>query len=279
MIKESEEKKEAYWIRYIHNRIARKKNFLVQISGPTGSGKSWSALSIALELDKNFGPDRIVFGLKGLMELINSEEKYKAGTVFVWDEFQIEAGSRNWQSLANKLLNSLLSTFRHRNFILIITAPYMDFIDSQSRKLLHAEFITRKIDFNKKVTVLKPQLLQYNSRNRKFYYKYLRISTDLGPTPVVSWSIHQPPKWLIEEYERMKTQFTTKLNKEIELQLTPQDKSNRKPLTNKQKEVLTLMAKYGDVEKVSEKSGLNIKTIYFHIAQARKKGHVVEEFV
>src|SRR3989344_9140500 len=130
------QEQEPSWIRYIRNRILKRKNFLALVSGATGSGKSWSCLSIALMLDKNFGSERIIFGLRALMELINSGEKFPAGTCFVWDEFQIEGGNRSWQSLTNKLLNSLLSTFRHKNFIVLINAPYSDFIDSQSKKLL-----------------------------------------------------------------------------------------------------------------------------------------------
>jgi len=123
ILKQKSLKQDPSWIRYIRNRIIKKKNFLALISGATGSGKSWSCLSIALMLDKSFNEERIIFGLKGLMKLINSGENFSAGTVFVWDEFQVDISNRSWQSLTNKLLTSLLSTFRHKQFILLINAP------------------------------------------------------------------------------------------------------------------------------------------------------------
>ena len=272
------EQQEASWIRYIRNRILKKKNFLALVSGSTGSGKSWSCLSVALMLDNKFGVERIVFGLRGLMHLINSGEKFPAGSVFVWDEFQIEGGNRNWQSLTNKLLNSLLSTFRHKNFIVLINAPYSDFIDSQSKKLLHAEWEVMGIDYNSEKTIMKPMVIQYNSRRKQFYYKYLRVKTKRGVSPITKWKIPKPPKWIVEEYERKKTNFTTNLNQEIERQLNKLDsKDKKKPLTDKQEEILNLMSKHQDVVKVAKELKTSERTIYFHIAQARKKGYDYEK--
>ena len=272
---------EPSWIRYIRNRISKKKNFLALVCGATGSGKSWSCLSIAKALDKNFTSERIVFGLRGLMELINSGEHFPAGTVFVWDEFQIDAGNRNWQSLTNKLLSSLLSTFRHKNFILLINAPYSDFIDSQSKKLLHAEWEVTGIDFDTQKTILKPSIIQYNSRRRKFYFKYLRVHTKKGVSPIVKWKISRPSQELIESYEKMKTNFTTNLNKSIEAQLVEQDEkysdSKDKPLTDLQKKVIELMQKYQNGKKVAQEMKTTPRTVWFHLAQAKKKGYTYDK--
>lgn len=275
------ENQEPSWIRYIKNRILRKKNFLALVSGQTGSGKSWSCLSMALMLDKSFNIDRVVFGLRPLMKLINSGEKFNAGTLFIWEEFQESGGNRNWQSLTNKLLNSLLSTFRHKRFILLINAPYSDFIDSQSRKLLHAEMEVTGIDYEKQKTILKPMIIQYNSRRKQFYYKYLRVKTKLGVSPITKWGLPKPPKWLVEQYEAKKEEFTTKLNKDIEKQLDELENKKKgkekKPLTDKQQLVLDLMNKYNNIEKVAQEIGITERTAFFHIAQAQKKGYTYEK--
>jgi hypothetical protein len=269
------EKKEPYWITYIKRRIANKKNFLCLLYGATGSGKSWTALSIAHQLNPDFNPTRIIFGLKGLMELINSSDQFPEGTCFVWDEFQIGAGNREWQSLANKLLNQLLSTFRHKRYILLITCPYADFLDSHARKLLHAEFEITGIDYNESKTKVKPMLLQYNSRMRKWYYKYLRVATGRGASPVKLWRVGKAPKWLIEEYELKKTAFTSKLNKSIEEQLDRLEekaKPKGKQMTAKQKQVVELMSIYDNAEKVATELNISSNSVYFHLSQARKKG-------
>jgi len=269
----SSDNNEKTWIRYIKRRIKQKKNFLGLISGPTGVGKSWCGLSICSQLDPNFNAKRIIFNFRDLLKLINSDEKYPAGTCFLWDEFQIEAGAREWQSLTNRLLNSLLSTFRHRNFILIITSPFADFIDTNARKLLHAELEVKKIDYNKRETKVKPLLMQYNGRKGKTYWKYLKVKTAKGYPKVTSWTIPAPPKWLIEDYEEMKMEFTTNLNVSIEKQIERFDVADgSKPLTDKQQECIDLMNEFGNVEQASASSGISPRLIYFHLSQAKKKG-------
>ena len=161
-----------HWINYILQRIKKNKNFLAFVGGQTGSGKSWSCLRIAQELDAEFNIGRVVFTGLELMNLINSG-KLKRGSVIVFEESGVEMNNRNWQSVVNKLLNYLLQTFRHLGFILIMNSPYMDFIDAGTRKLFHAEMQTVGINYDKGTVRLKPQLISYNSRMQKFYYKRL----------------------------------------------------------------------------------------------------------
>lgn len=268
------QEQEPSWIRYIRNRIKKKKNFLALVSGATGSGKSYSCLSIGMMLDPNFNPERIVFGLKGLMQLINSKENFPVGSCFVWDEFSIEANNRSWQSLTNKLLNSLLTTFRHKRFILLVNAPYSDFVDSQSKKLLHAEFEVQSIDYGSEKTILKPMLIQYNGRRRHFYYKYLRVKTSKGICPIKKWGIPKPPKWIVEAYEKMKVEFTTKLNESIEEQLNDLESSKqKKPLTDKQQRVFDLMKKYDDVVLVAKELDVTPRNVFYTIQAIKKKGY------
>jgi len=47
-------------IRYIRKRITQNKNFLALFTGPTGSGKSWTSLSIAEMLNEDFNISRLV---------------------------------------------------------------------------------------------------------------------------------------------------------------------------------------------------------------------------
>ena len=275
-----EKKTEPYWISYIKGRIAKKKNFLGLITGQTGGGKSYSGISICSMVDPTFNSDRIITSMKQLMRLINSGKIKGAGKAILWDEAGIDIDAKTWQSLTNRLINSLLQTFRHQQFILIFTAPYMDFIDASTRKLFHAEFSVLSIDYTTNKARIRPQLIQYNSRFKKFYYKYLRVTKPpRGTVKIDRWNVPKPPKWLIDEYEVIKTDFTTNLNKSIEKQLDNIEEgktTERKPLTELQKKVLTLMKQYNDVEKVSKELGLTVRTIYFHIAQARKKKYEIE---
>jgi ABC-type lipoprotein export system ATPase subunit len=205
-------------VRYIHRRINNNKNFLATITGPTGSGKSWSALSMAELIDPNFSVNNIIFKGRELMKLIN-EGELKAGSVIIWDEAGIDLSNRNWQSVTNKMLNALLQTFRHRNFILFFTVPYHDFIDSSSKKLFHADFETQKINKGEQKVIIKPKLLQYNSNLSKWYRKYLKVSLNGSLVKIRRWKVPKPSDELIKEYEIKRKMFTKNLNKDIDKQL------------------------------------------------------------
>ena len=162
------------------------------------------------------------------MRLINSG-KLKKGSAIVFEEAGIGMSSKNWQSVTNKLLNFLIQTFRHRNFVLIFNTPYMDFVDASTRKLFHAEFSTLSIDIQNSACRLKPRYIQYNSRNKKFYFKRLKVITREGKRHVDTWSISRPSKDLVKEYEIKKREFTDKLNATIQQDLLKLEEQDKKP--------------------------------------------------
>jgi hypothetical protein len=275
-------RKEKYWVSYIKGRILKKKNFLGVITGPPGIGKSWTALSVCYQADDTFSPTKIVTTTKQLLELINSGT-LKSGDAILWDEAGIDISNRNWQSIVNKTLNFLFQTFRHKRLIIIMTVPYMDFVDAGTRKLIHAEIEVQKIDYDTCEARTKPMIIQYNSRTKKFYYKYLRVRTDKGVSPLRAWHVSKPPQWLIDAYEDIKSKFTSKLNLELQKDLEDEEvkknkKEKRKELTEKQEEALKLVANYGNVPLASESSGIPERTLWFHISQAKKKGYTVEDY-
>lgn len=216
------------WIRYIHQRVNRNKNFVCFIEGPTGSGKSWSGISICKMADPSFNAERIVFDSKELMDLIGSG-KLKAGSAIMFEEVGVELDSHKWQSVQNMMLKYLFQTFRHERYILIMTAPFLDYIALGSRKLLHAVFTTQGINEDKKTCKLRPVLIQYNSWNRKMYNKFLRVVTHEGVVPISAWHVAKPDDEILDQYQQKKKAFTDALNQRILTELnkisTPVDKN------------------------------------------------------
>lgn len=263
------------WINYIQGRIKKNKNFLGFISGPTGSGKSYAGLTICQLLDEGFTAQRVVFSGRELMNLVNSDELTK-GSAILFDEAGIDLSNRTWQSLTNRLLNFLLQTFRHKNFILLFTSPYLDFVDASTRKLFHAEFSTVNIDFTNKKVKLKPQLIQYNGRIKKFYYKFLRVITPKGVVPIRSWSLEKPSKDLLKEYEDKKNKFTSQLNKSIEEDLNKLEGVKPSPLTEQQQKVLEYIKEGLLVDKISEKLNIHRAIVYNQINYIKKKGYKIK---
>lgn len=277
LVLEKHLKKESPWIKYIKQRVYKKnKNFLGFFSGPTGGGKSWSALKIASLLKRDFGVDCVVFKGKNFIKLINSFKKSR-GQVIIFDEAGVDLSNRAWQSLTNKILNYLLQTFRHQGIIVLFTSPYMDFIDAASRKLFHAEFQLRSINKKEKYAVIKPYLIQYNGRKKKFYYKYLRMATKgYGlPRPIKKWKVGIPLKKLREDYEAKRLKFTLGLNKEIEEAFKKLGKTRVEDLPLRQRQIIQDYWMVGIFNQVEIAKGMEISQPVVCLSEQRleKKGH------
>lgn len=213
---------------YIKNRIKKNKNFLVAITGPTGSGKTYAALKLAKMWDDSFDEDRIVFTPETFISLINGGS-LKSGSVIVFEEAGVSLNNRAWQSKSNNLIQYILQTFRHKNYIVIFTAPDFGFIDSASRKLFHAHFMTMGINFTQKKCNIKPYFIQINQRTGNMYYKFLKVLyKGRGELKIGMMGISKPDKETIKKYEIVKTTFTTKLNEEAQQTLNGDGKADKK---------------------------------------------------
>ena len=188
------------------------------------------------------------------------------------------------------MLNYLLQTFRHKNFILIFTTPYHDFLDVASRKLFHAEFETVSINKQKQTCRVKAKLLQYNADMKKWYKKYLKVvKKDVGMSTIRRWDVPKPTSELIEQYERKKTEFTSSLNKEIEGKLDKLKKKEEEPeervenfnpaLSPLQSKILHIWKQGIFVQKeIGSMLNLPPQNISFASKSMRKKGCKIEDY-
>lgn len=282
-------KGEHSWISWIKKRIAHNLNFISLFQGATGIGKTWGAISLAQMIDPEFSVQQVVFDFKELMAVINSDWfKDKKWKIVIFDEPQITISNRNWQSTTNKLMNYLLSTFRHQNIILIFCSPYVDFLDSQSMKLLHCIFECVGVNKKKELSRVRPKIQQYNSYMKKTYQHPLYVIRNKKAIPLRDWYIPKPSEELIEQYEQKKTNFTSKLNQDIlntidelsgKSEKAEQNKGNdqRKPLTEKQKRTMEVLANH-KYEEASKILNISFNAIHQHKKLAEKKGYTLEEF-
>ena len=275
---------EPAWITYIRARIKANLNFLSITEGPTGVGKSWAMISIAKMLDEDFSIDQVAFTFKEVMEIINADWfKKKKWKVIIFDEAQTDISNRSWQSLTNKLMLYLTSTFRHQNIILFFISPFSDFVDSATMKLIHCKFVVKGHDRNTKITRVRPKLQQYNSKMRKFYEHSLMVVTKKGIVKQTLFEVPKPPKELIVPYEKKKTEFTEKLNREILSMLNKvfakkEMPEERKELTEQQKVILSAMKEYKVQKKVAEVTGIKPTIVSKQLYYAKKKGYTPENF-
>lgn len=272
---------EQSWILWIKKRIKNNLNFLSITEGETGAGKSWSLLSIAYQIDKEFESRQVSFSLKEVMETINSdwfnEKKWK---IIIFDEAQTDISNRSWQSLTNKLMNYLLSTFRHRNIILFMTSPYSDFLDAQTMKLMHCKFEVRGHNKREKKTLIRPKILQYNSKSKKFYEHSLYVIKNRRLNKLIYWHVPKPPQALIKPYELDKVAFTDRLNKSILDELNKVENKGEKEikLTQSQLDHLHLFDKFhGDSQKVADYLGTTRRNVNIMVREAKMRKLKIEE--
>ena len=286
------------WARWLVGRTMRQnKNNLVSVVGPTGSGKTYSAISICEIMSKldgvPFTIDHIVFSLLELMELINSG-KLKRGSKILFDEPQVSISARDFQSEANKVFNFLLSTFRHRNLTLFFCTPFETLLDKNTRKLFHVRIETLSINRDRETCRLKPRFIEYSDFKSEPYRKQMIVLFrnkfgNATSEKLFFWEVGLPNKELIEAYEQKKMDFTNRLNENILVRLKKFDASGksitadqneeveRKPLTPPQEKVMKVLANHTFPE-TSKILGLALSTIHQSKTLAMKKGYTLEEF-
>lgn len=287
------------WARWMVGRTTKQnKNNLVSLVGKTGSGKTYTAISICEIMSKMDGVpftiEHVVFSLRELMNLINSG-KLKRGSKIVFDEPQVSIGAREFQSEANKVFNYLLSTFRHRNLTLFFCTPFETLLDKNTRRLFHARFETMSINRNNNTCRIKPRFLEYSDYKTEPYRKQLIVmfkdKDSRGKSQkLFYWDVPKPSKELIEQYEKKKLDFTNNLNKNISERLKKFDESGnsltagqveeittRKPLTPTQEKVMNVLAN-NKYEVASKILGISLSAIHKNKTLAEKKGYKLEEF-
>ena len=135
----------AWLLRRIWNRINRKnEHFMGVIVGKEGTGKSYTGIKIANNVDPTFNADRIIFDVVDLLEVLK-EGNHESGQWYVLDEAGVQMGKRTWQDRSQILANQALQLIRDHNLGLIFTLPRLSEFDSQAEGRLQAAYeITNK---------------------------------------------------------------------------------------------------------------------------------------
>ena len=125
------------------------QNALIFVLGQTGSRKSGSAISWAMQLDPDFSLDRIVFTASDFMRLVekgdvirkpNGELKYRklrTGSCIIWDEMGVEADNTEWNTAKAKLIKWTFTLFRMLNLVVFMTSTHLTTVQIGVRRLVH----------------------------------------------------------------------------------------------------------------------------------------------
>lgn len=207
--------KETWLAGQISDRINKNNlNAICIWVGPTGTGKSYSALRLAELVDPTFTISRVVFRPIDFLDLINDPTLAK-GNVVLWDEMGLGMPARDWTSVFNKSIGYVLQSFRFRNLALFMTVPDQAFIDSQARRLFHYYFECMGVSRQQEVVIAKPFEVDHSARFDKDYTKYPIVRRPSGPAKVGTIPFGLPSTRLREAYERKRKDFMDAYYREL----------------------------------------------------------------
>jgi len=196
------------FLKWFHRRIKNNYNCIVAIVGDTGSGKSYTALRLAEQLDPNFNVDRVAFTGERFLELL--KEDLPKGSCIIFDEAGVDFQARAFMSFLNRALSFALQTIRLKNHNIFFTLPDINFMDAQGRKLIHMIMVVKKRLRSRKVAIVKPYIISTNHRTGKVYDILPRIIVDGQLSKIDKLEIKLPSIKLRRAYERKKEPYVVK---------------------------------------------------------------------
>jgi len=264
------------------NRFEKNKNVLFAITGPTGSGKSYTCLRQAelwyqLHFNKPFPIENVCFSNGEAMKLLSSG-KLPKGSLLIFEEAGVNLGSLDFQSKIAKMMQYTLQSFRSMNVGLIINLPVLTMLNKSARLLLHGHMITESIDFKTKQVKLKCLMHQLNQHSGKSYWKYPRVKVGNKYLAIQRLSFGLPSKELIDAYELKKAKFLAELTQEYsrEFDKLEADKIkalSRPTLTRHQLSVWEMLQKGMKVKEIAVEQGTTATNIYKILELIEKKGY------
>ena len=207
--KQHDKNVDSFFIEYISKLVHKyNQNFMAIFTGSTGSGKSWSELSMEKRIDPAFNSERVVYTGQEFAKFCLPKYRLPKGSAIVWDEVGVNLSSREFFSKGNRKLNYILETFRINNYVVFFTTPSLSFLDSIARKLIHCIVETKYINRNKNTVRVSFRGLKADPITGELVPRYFRKYTDNKIRRVGFLDIEKPPEILVEEYERRKRVFT-----------------------------------------------------------------------
>ena len=214
-------------------------------TGKPGMGKSWGMLSMAQQLDPDFELEGNFFFNAGEMFKAIQQDDHKPGKLWLFDEAGIDLNNLRYFDEINKGFNAFFQTARHRNYIFMMSVPFMNVVSKGVRTLMTTSF--RAEGWNRKnQTLFSPRVMEYNGDLDRFYRKRLLVRQGTQIDFCNKIALRQPSKKLLEEYEALKKEFTGDLFSDIAQKIEAFEKKNEDKkqtivLTDKQEDVLNLI--------------------------------------
>ena len=187
----------------IRNEVfERRRNYAIAITGKVQMRKSTTAIKLAYEIQPDFDIEKqmAIISPKNFLKVLHLED-LKRGDVIVLDEFGIGMNHRQWFTFLNRAINYIMMTHGSRGIILIVTVPYMDYVDSDSQKLFDMIIEVKKKNDQERYATVVVKELQYNQTIKKMYQKLPRGRYPGGIVKRIdAIRIYYPPEDILDLY-------------------------------------------------------------------------------
>jgi len=180
------------------------------VVGDPGDGKSRASLRIAESIWPDFTIDAVASNIVEFMELV-LDDSYGKGSVIVLEEGSVEASAYEWYSASNEVFRTVLETWRHQNRMAIINLPNFQSLDKGARR--RTDMIVEMIEAKpwKGYSVAKPKKVEYNNIDDFFTTPF----PILEGRQIKRIRFNQPSPELLEDYEGLKSEYTSNLNQQL----------------------------------------------------------------
>lgn len=195
-------------LRRIWDRINKhNEHFMGVVVGKEGSGKSYTAVKIASEIDPTFNADRVIFDVQELLSVL-AEGEHEPGNFYVLDEAGVQLGVRTWQDRGQVLANQALQLIRDHNLGLIFTLPRLGELDSQAEGRLQAFLeLTEKVEGEYVAGKWKWMDPDRANQTGKIYKKFPRRVVNGRTIRIRKVAFRPPDPEIIEPYQEKKSKF------------------------------------------------------------------------
>ena len=206
-----------------HNQHAQ-----VRIVGSAGSGKSWAALNLALEVSKavarkkggkpedyyNFENSLAVMGKDEIKRVMTNPPQY--GIIHL-DDVGTGLNARRYMTQYNIDINNILTTFRPNHNLIIMTMQAGFQVDKIARVLAHYQIVMDQQLFHKGISIGKVYQIKLNHLTDEITYPFIR----LNGTRYVGHVFHKPPDDIAKLYESIRAEQLKKINDEKPDEIKP----------------------------------------------------------
>jgi hypothetical protein len=202
------------WARRICGK--HNKDIKLFIVGPQGSGKSRSAIKLAIRLSEEVagivgGKPEDYFPLDLSHVYIGDPEAHadalkniKKHCIYILDDAGVSINARNFMTSYNKSLNDIFQTVRTDNAVIIINAPDSFLIDNVPRTLVSHYAEVSESQHSLGFNLLKIFKLERKFREGHTHYHHYQY----GHTQVVRWKVGNIPDEVAALYEVKRDEAT-----------------------------------------------------------------------